>query len=86
MVTPRSKRLAASPQQYLLTRNSHGWTVRVGSDHHGPYLSRRDALLDALDAAQAAGERGASVEVVDCTAKSGDVVVWRSDSDLRQFP
>ncbi|WP_162913364.1 hypothetical protein [Rhodospirillaceae bacterium SYSU D60014] len=76
---------AASPQQYRLTRNSHGWTVQAGSDRHGPYLSRRDALLDAVDAAQAAGDRGASVEVVDCTARSGDVVLWRSDSGAFDF-
>lgn len=81
MVTPGPKRPpAVAPQQYRLTRNSRGWTVQVGSDHHGPYLSRRDALLDAVDAAQAAGEQGASIEVVDCTARSGDVVLWRSNS------
>ncbi|HZH26734.1 MAG TPA: hypothetical protein VEY95_06075 [Azospirillaceae bacterium] len=41
--------------EYFVTRRGAHWYVDVNRDNHGPYLSRRDAVLDALDAAEAEG-------------------------------
>jgi hypothetical protein len=38
--------------QYFVTRRGANWFVDVDQQTHGPYYSRRDALADALDAAE----------------------------------
>jgi hypothetical protein len=57
------------------------WKVRTGPDSYGPYLSRRDAFLDAVDAAHAAAESGSAAEVADVTATGGQRVLWNSERD-----
>jgi hypothetical protein len=60
---------------FFVTRRGRAWFVDVGADVHGPYLSRRDALADALDAAEKAGRRAAVLVKV---PGSDAAVVWRS--------
>jgi hypothetical protein len=40
------------------------WIVEEGEEIHGDYLSEWAALLDAIDAAQDAGERGTPARVM----------------------
>jgi len=60
---------AALPtRRYIVCRKAHErravWVVSDGDSIHGDYLSEWMALLDAVDAAQHAGEAGMPAEVV----------------------
>ena len=72
---------AKTTERFLLIRSGHYWTVKKGIDTHGPYLSRRDAFLDAVDAAYAASKLGDSTEVVDLSTRRGETLLWRSEHD-----
>lgn len=67
--------------RFLLLLSGGRWRIRCEGETHGPYLSRRGAFLDAVDAAHAVGATGGRAEVVDITPKGGDVVLWRSGRD-----
>jgi hypothetical protein len=43
------------------------WAVRLGDEHYGIYLSKEQALLDAVDAARDAQTRGDDAQVWDST-------------------
>jgi predicted alpha/beta hydrolase len=49
--------------RYFLVQKDDGWTIRFGDDDFGPYASRQEALLFAVDAAQKLGEIGEASEV-----------------------
>ena len=71
--------LAAPPcQRFIVTRSGAGWSVRDGPEKHGPYLSRRDAVSDAIEAARAAASEANPTEVVDRSGKQQELVLWRS--------
>lgn len=79
-------KVAAPLHRFTITRSSKGWTVQEGGEKHGPYLSRRDALSDAIDAARAASNGGDQAEVVDLSGKQQEVVLWRSGADRDREP
>lgn len=65
---------------YLVIRRNRGWFVEEATDTHGPYLSRRDALADALDVVESRHARDA-VMVKD--AGRNAVLVWRQGRGQR---
>jgi antirestriction protein len=52
------------------------WSVHEGDEIYGEYMSEYAALLDAIDAAQEAGERGDSAEVAIREEGDQDSVRW----------
>ena len=50
-------------------RSGANWVVRLGEEHYGAYLTKKQALLDALDAAGEAQTKGHEVRVWDTTAR-----------------
>ena len=45
------------------------WAVWLGHEHYGAYLTKEQALLDAVDAAGEAQTRGHDAHVWDATAR-----------------
>ncbi len=81
MVEQKPKSPAGETARFLLVCSGGRWSVREGGDSHGPYLSRRDAFLDAVDAAWAMAAVGAAAEVADLTVTGGERVLWSSARD-----
>ena len=50
-------------------RPGANWVVRLGEEHYGAYLTKEQALLDALDAAGEAQTKGHEAHVWDATAR-----------------
>ena len=50
--------------RYLVTREQDVWFINFAGEEFGPYISEREAMLFAIDAAQKLGEYGDNAEVV----------------------
>jgi hypothetical protein len=61
------------------------WIVEDGEEIHGDYLSEWAALLDAIDAAQAAGEAGSDAEVVVAQPYGSPRRQWRYGVDAYPY-
>ena len=68
-------------REYLVKRHGSGqrayWTVRIGREVHGNYLSEWSAMLDAIDAAQDDGEKGKDARVMLAGEDGSEMSVWR---------
>ncbi len=63
--------------EFFVTQRASGWFVDVGAEYHGPYLSCRDAVADAIEAAEAEGRRKKNRTVVLVKEPGADAkVVW----------
>jgi hypothetical protein len=49
--------------RYFIVQKDDGWVIQYAGDDFGPYQSRREAMLFAVDAAQKLGEKGENAEV-----------------------
>ncbi len=49
--------------RYFIVQKDDSWLIRYGDEDFGPYATRQEALLFAVDAAQKQGERGTNTEV-----------------------
>ena len=49
--------------RYFIERQGDVWFIRLGDDRYGPYGSKAEALLFAIDAAQKIGEYGTDAQV-----------------------
>ncbi len=49
--------------RYFIVQRDDGWVIRFGDKDFGPYRTRKEALLFAVDAAQKLGEIGENAEV-----------------------
>jgi hypothetical protein len=49
--------------RYFVVREGDEWIIRFEDEQFGPYASRSEAMLFAIDAAQKRGERGGQAEV-----------------------
>jgi hypothetical protein len=52
-----------SPTRYFLVQRDESWTIRFADEEFGPYKSKSEAMLFAVDAARKLGRRGKSTEV-----------------------
>jgi hypothetical protein len=50
--------------RYLVVRQGDVWFIMFEGEEYGPYLSEREAMLFAVDAAQKLGEQGEQTEVL----------------------
>ncbi len=52
-----------SPTRYFLVQHGDEWMIQFADEEFGPYKSKAEAMLFAVEAAQKLGERGAETEV-----------------------
>jgi hypothetical protein len=52
------------PAQYFIVRSGDNWSIKFREETFGPYLSKQEALLFAIDAAQLLGAREKDVSVL----------------------
>jgi hypothetical protein len=50
--------------RYFIVQQGERWSIRLKDEEFGPYNSKAEALLFAIDAAQKLGEYGEQAEVV----------------------
>ncbi len=56
--------LGASRTRYLVMRQEDVWFITFNGEEFGPYLSEREAMLFAIDAAYKLGENGTETQVL----------------------
>lgn len=49
--------------RYFIVQEQDDWMIQFGGANFGPYQTRQEALLFAVDAAQKLGEQGETSEV-----------------------
>ncbi|UEM06496.1 hypothetical protein JL101_014000 [Skermanella rosea] len=70
--------------EFFVTTRVGKWYVDNGTESHGPYLSQRDAVADAIDAAKAVSGRKKPAAVLVKLPGSNAEVVWSSREELRE--
>jgi hypothetical protein len=50
-------------KRYLVVRQEDVWFIKFAGESFGPYISEREAMLFAVDAAQRLGAKGEDTEV-----------------------
>lgn len=50
--------------RYYIVRREDLWAIKFNNEEYGPYKSKAEAMLFAIDAAQKLGEYGDNAEVV----------------------
>lgn len=65
-----------TPATYFIVQSDDAWTIRFRDETFGPYLSRDEALLFAIDAARAIGERESGARVLVEDVKDRFLTRW----------
>jgi hypothetical protein len=52
------------PLRYLVVRNHNKWVIQFDGEEFGPYKSKREAMLFAIDAAHKFGQQDEPTEVL----------------------
>ena len=52
-----------SPTRYFLVQHDDAWMIKFADEEFGPYKSKAEAMLFAVEAARKLGERGTETEV-----------------------
>ena len=52
-----------SPTRYFLVQQDDEWMIQFADEEFGPYKSKAEAMLFAVEAARKLSERGAETEV-----------------------
>jgi len=50
--------------RYFIVQHDDRWTIKFNDEEYGPYKTKEEAMLFAIDAAQKLGEFGDNAEVV----------------------
>jgi len=74
--------LGASRTRYLVMRQEDVWFITFNGEEFGPYLSEREAMLFAVDAAQKLGDKGEETQVLRVDENGDAVPVWTYGLDL----
>ena len=53
-----------SPTRYFLVQHDNDWMIKFADEEFGPYKSKSEAMLFAVDAAQKLGEQGDETQVL----------------------
>jgi hypothetical protein len=67
---------AVMPAQYFVVQSGDEWKIKFRDEVFGPYKSRDEALLFAIDAAQALGERENAAQVLVEEVKDHFLTKW----------
>ncbi|UEM23360.1 hypothetical protein JL100_011705 [Skermanella mucosa] len=70
--------------EFFVTTRVGKWYVDNGMESHGPYLSQRDAVADAIDAAKSVSGRKKPATVLLKLPGSHAEVVWSSREEIRE--
>ena len=49
--------------RYFIVQSDDGWKIQFSGEEFGPYQTKQEAMLFAVDAAQKLGEQGENTEV-----------------------
>jgi hypothetical protein len=71
MMTP-----ATTPAQYFVVCSDGEWKIKFRDELFGPYRSRDEALLFAVDAAKEIGQRDSAAQVLVEDVKDRFVTAW----------
>ncbi len=64
------------PAQYFIVQSDGEWKIRFRNQMFGPYRSREEALLFAIDAAREIGERCSAAQVLVEETKDRFLTEW----------
>ena len=62
--------------RYLVVRQENAWSIMFEGEEFGPYMTEREALLFAIDAAQKLGEQGEHTEVLRVDESGAPQLEW----------
>jgi len=65
-----------TPAKYFVVQSGGEWKIRFRNEMFGPYRSRNEALLFAIDAAREIGERESAAQVLVEEAQDRFLTKW----------
>jgi hypothetical protein len=69
--------LSRSPYtRYLVVCHEDVWFIKFDGEEYGPYQTKREAMLFAIDAAQKLGEQGEQTQVFRVDVNGEALSVW----------
>jgi hypothetical protein len=68
-------------REYLVAREREGWFIDFDGERFGPYISEREALLFAIEAAHALGLKGEPTRVLSRDEIGEHNVAWTYGQD-----
>jgi hypothetical protein len=71
---PRGEAMADA--RYFVIQQDDQWMIKFADEQYGPYKSRSEAMLFAIDAAQKLGERGGDAQVHTMGENDRSVPQW----------
>jgi hypothetical protein len=79
--TPPTVVPVAQRAEYWVRPSGDGWIIAYDGDEYGPYKSRHEAMLCAVDGAHRLGEQGrdAMVRLIDSAGRT--VAAWKHGED-----
>jgi hypothetical protein len=72
------------PAQYFIVQRGGEWKIKFRDELFGPYRSREEALLFAIDAAREIGERVSAAQVLVEEADDRFLTKWTCGEPARQ--
>lgn len=69
-------------REFYVTCRMDEWFVDEGNESHGPYLSQRDAIADAIEAAEQMAKPKKAINVLLKIRGSSAELVWSSKKSL----
>ncbi len=73
-------------REFYVTCRVEKWYVDEGTESHGPYLSRHDAIADAVEAAKLLAKPKKPIEVILKVRGSGAELIWSSRKSYVPVP
>ena len=73
-----------TPAQYFIVQNGGEWKIKFRNELFGPYRSREEALLFAIDAAREIGERESAAQVLVEELKDRYLTRWTYGEPARR--
>jgi hypothetical protein len=70
--------------RYVIVHDGRAWMIKFDGEEYGPYMSEREALLFAIEAAYKLGQHGEEAEVLVAEAAGMIRPVWTYGQD--RFP
>jgi hypothetical protein len=72
-----------TPAQYFIVQSGGEWKIRFRDEMFGPYRTRDEALLFAIDAAKEIGQRECTAQVLVEDVKDRFLTTWTSEERAR---
>ena len=69
-------------REFYVTCRVEKWFVDEGTESHGPYLSQRDAIADAIEAAEQLAKPKKAINVLLKVPGSSAELIWSSKKPL----